>query len=196
MFYFKLFTLTGLLCLFFFSCVEKELIRTTKSISIPIVNESDTIMISPRPGYIYVVNVQMDTIRGPQPIPQPGPPIMIPTQPGYMYDVRIFMDTIRNPPTPPIPGPGPMIFMSSGQEVGFSDMETDEGVNINFSPTLSDMDTIRIEVYNPVTGESDFISCLPGDSVWVPCSIWPGGGRWLTCGSYAVCADTTGSDNN
>jgi hypothetical protein len=188
MYYLKSFILTGLLCLFFFSCIEKEVIRTEKNISIPLLNESDTIMITPRPGYTYVVNVFMDTIRGPQPTPQPGPPIKIPTQPGYAYDVRVFMDTIRNPP---LPGPLPQISMSSGQVVSFPKINQSEDLNVRFSPTRSDMDTIHIEVYNPITGETEFIPCIPNQMVIVPC-----GGEMISilCGSYVECGDSTSTD--
>ena len=199
MYYLVRLTTTALICLSLFSCYKQDIVQ--KNIKIPLLQQSDTINVVTQPGYSYNVRVFMDTIRGPKPdIPTPPPPpptIQIVTQPGYMYDVRVRMDTIHGPI--PIPGP-PTVFLpeistSSGQIVNFEQHDHSNEIVVGFESFKPAMDTIHIEVFNPITGESEFISCNPGDTVIVPCADAPGGMIMVPCGSYVECVDSTDIDH-
>lgn len=182
MYHFVRLTSTVLICLSLFSCCKQDVVQ--KNIKIPLLQQLDTINVVTQPGYNYDFTVSMDTIHGPK--PNPLPKIQIVTQPGYRYDVRVAMDTIHKPP---IPGPNPQIFMSSGQFVNFEQANQGDEVIIGFETFKPEMDTIHIEVYNPITGKSELILCNSGEVVSVFCE---GKEINVPCGSYIEC-DSTGS---
>lgn len=185
-------TATALICLSLFSCCKQDIVQ--KNIKIPLLQQSDTINVVTQAGYSYDIRVFMDTIRGPGtdvPPPPPPPTIQIVTQPGYMYDVRVRMDTIHGPI--PLPGPPtaffPEISTTSGQIVNFERPIHGDEVVVGFKTFKPAMDTIHIEVYNPITGKSQIISCNSGQVVSVFCE---GKEINVPCGSYIEC-DSTGS---
>jgi len=189
---------TALICFSLFSCCKQDIVQ--KNISIPLLQQSDTINVVTQPGYTYDITVYMDTIRGPgtdvpppPPPPPPPPTIQIVTQPGYMYDVRVRMDTIRGPI--PLPGPPtsflPGVSTSSGQIVNFEQPNHGNEVVIGFESFKPAMDTIHIEVFNPITGKSDFIPCKSGEVVSVFCD---GKEIGVPCGSYIECDSLVTSD--
>jgi hypothetical protein len=202
MYYFIRLTIAALICLCICSCFEREVLRIQKNIKIPLLQQSDTIQIATKPGYSYDISVNMDTIRGPRPLPPPPSPLIkIITQPGYVYDVRIAMDTIRGPRPLPLPQQSrssvfyPEILISSGQIVNFSSPYPSEEVSINFGPSRPSMDTIHVEVYYPGSGKTIYIPCNEDEIIQVPCDFAPGGVMSVPCGSYIECGDTTETDH-
>jgi hypothetical protein len=94
-----------------------------------------------------------------------------------------------------MPGP-PTVFLpeistSSGQIVNFEQPDHSDEVVVGFGTYKPAMDTIHIEVFNPITGETLFIPCKPNETVLVPCGdeVIP-----VLCGSYLECDSTGTSD--